>query len=177
MKLKTSVLLVAIFLLSTAAMADIYKWTDERGVVHITDDPGRIPEAMRDKVKVYRTKHRRPAPEEKKISIPPTELPKAAKKELYGGHPLEWWKEKFDRINEEIDDLMVEIDTKEKYISIFEGGRRFGQIFGERESATYRRYKKELVEDEKRLGELKDELDELRRQARLAGVPRTIRGE
>ena len=176
MKSAIFLLFAALFLLSSSALADIYKWTDERGVVHITDDPGRIPESMRDKVEVYRTRHRRPAPEEK-ISIPPTELPKAAPSELYGGHPVEWWKEKFDKLKGEIDDLMVSMDRKRKYVSIFESGRRFGQIFGDRELATYRRYKKELVEDEKRLAELKDDLEELRTKATRAGVPRAIRGE
>ena len=95
--------------------------------------------------------------------------------ELYGDHTLEWWTQAFAGKNDDIQLLQSSITTKRQYIDIFEGGRRFGQVFGAGERSTYDSYKKELPEDEKKLQTLKDELDELRRKATIAGVPREIR--
>lgn len=38
--------------LSSEAKAEIYVWTDERGVVHMTDQWARVPESMRSRVSV-----------------------------------------------------------------------------------------------------------------------------
>jgi hypothetical protein len=35
--------LPALLLLASAAGAEVYSWVDERGITHITDDPGRVP--------------------------------------------------------------------------------------------------------------------------------------
>jgi hypothetical protein len=41
--------------------------------------------------------------------------------------------------------------------------------------ATYERYRKEVLEEDERLKGLEEDLDELRRKARILGVPRKIR--
>ncbi|MGD0627252.1 MAG: DUF4124 domain-containing protein [Thermodesulfobacteriota bacterium] len=35
--------------------AEIYKWTDEKGTVHFTEDPATIPEKYQDKAKIKDT--------------------------------------------------------------------------------------------------------------------------
>jgi hypothetical protein len=35
--------------------ADLYQWTDTEGVIHVVGDEGDVPDAYREKVKVYRT--------------------------------------------------------------------------------------------------------------------------
>ncbi len=59
---------IAIFsllLLFTFANAEIYKWVDEKGTVHFTEDPSTIPEKYRDKVKSRQTDEDKMTPEEK----------------------------------------------------------------------------------------------------------------
>jgi hypothetical protein len=122
------------------AFAEIYHWTDEEGVLHITDDLGKVPEEYRSKAKVFET---RPAEEFPAVEpAPPPAAPGLEVEELYDGQPLDWWKE------------VEESDVE-----------------------TYQRYKKEIPEDEKRFEELDGELEELRRKARNAGVPKEVRGE
>lgn len=163
---------------ATPLYADLYKWEDSRGVLHITDDLGKVPEAKRHGVKTYRIK---PAPKsragETPVYIPATEPAREKPPVLYGGQPLEWWKDAFDKIIEEKDTLQDEIQKKTQFITVFEGGRRFGQVFGESEVSIYKRYKEEIVRDEKSLKDLEDKEEELRRKATINGVPREIRGE
>src|SRR5512136_138746 len=46
------VALGAVVLVSFPSWAgEIYRWTDERGTVHLTDDPSKIPEAYQNRVK------------------------------------------------------------------------------------------------------------------------------
>ncbi len=158
--------------------ADLYKWEDSRGVLHITDDMGKVPESKRHGVKVFSIK-----PHEKKhigegpVYIPATKPTPKKPPVLYGGQPLEWWKETFTRLGEDMDTLTDEISKKRQFITVFEGGRRFGQTFGDLEVSVYKRYKKEIVKDEESMVDLQDKLAELRRKATNNAVPREIRGE
>ncbi len=165
------------FLGATPAYADLYKWEDSKGVLHITDDMGKVPESKRHGVKVFKIKpHRKKEAGEGPVYIPPTEKP-AQKAVLYGGHTLEWWKDAFSKLIDERDSLKDEIEKKRQFITVFEGGRRFGQIFGEAEVANYKRYKKEIVKDRERLGEVEDKLEKLRKEARIEDVPRAVMEE
>jgi hypothetical protein len=68
-----SILLAMIFLLGLAlpAGAEMYKWVDEKGTVHFTDDPSMIPEKnRRDTEKRKGTTEPPPKPKEKQL--PPT---------------------------------------------------------------------------------------------------------
>ncbi|MFQ5428377.1 MAG: DUF4124 domain-containing protein [Thermodesulfobacteriota bacterium] len=163
---------------ATPLYADLYKWEDSRGVLHITDDLGKVPEDKRHGVKVYKIK---PAPKrhlgETPVHIQPTELVREKPPELYGGQTLQWWKDAFFKIGEEKDTLQDEIQKKAQFITVFEGGRRFGQVFGELEVSLYERYKEEIIKDEERLKDIEEKLKDLQRKATINGVPRQIRGE
>ncbi|MFQ5441739.1 MAG: DUF4124 domain-containing protein [Thermodesulfobacteriota bacterium] len=160
------------------AVADLYKWVGEDGIVHITDDMGKVPEELRAGVKVYKTKKVEKRIEgPRRVHIPETVVEKKTREALYGDHPLEWWEDEFSKINKEMDDLSAAIERKKRYISVFEGGRRLGQTFGTNEADTYHRFKKEVLQDEKTLEGLTDDLKELKRKAAIHGVPRGVRGE
>jgi len=159
---------------ATTASADLYKWEDSDGVLHITDDLGKVPESKRGSVKVFKIKPRpRKGPEDGHVYIPATK--RAEKKVvLYGGQPLEWWEEAFAKLIDERDFLEDDIEKKRQFITVFEGGRRFGQIFGDAEIANYKKYKKDIIRDRERLAEVEAELEKLRREARIEDVPRDI---
>ncbi len=167
---------VLLMLLAPRAFADLYQWKDKDGIVHLTNDINTIPAEYQDKVKVFKTTPRPQAPAPAPAQVP-APAPSGESAVLYGDRTLEWWKEAFNRKNQEIGELQSSIAAKKQYVDLFEGGRRFGQMYGATEVANYNKYKEELPEDEKKLSSLNDELDELRRKATSAGVPRYLRGE
>lgn len=173
------IMLVILLFGAASAFADLYQWQDKEGVIHMTDDIQKVPEGYREKAKVFKSipaeKRREAETEAQQPAAAQQPIPKGA--ELYGDHTLEWWSEAFARKRDEIQTLQSGITAKRQFVDIFEGGRRFGQAFGPGEVSTYNRYKKELPEDEKRLLSLQDEVEELRRRATIAGVPRDVRGQ
>ena len=176
--IKTGVLLPAVLLAFSLALllpapsaADLYRWTDSDGVIHITDDLGRVPERRRHGVETFKS-----TPVEEAPTPPPRIVRKERKgAELYGDHPVEWWLNTFRKKRSEIQSLEAGIESKKQFISVFDGGRRFGQIYGKEEIKRYERYKVEVAEDFTRLEELKGALTELERKARIYGVPKEVR--
>lgn len=53
--------LLMVPLMADMAAADLYKWVDEAGQIHYTDDPGLIPVEKRKKTETITTKERAPA--------------------------------------------------------------------------------------------------------------------
>jgi hypothetical protein len=172
-------LMIAVFLLGNSfALADIYHWTDDKGVLHLTDDIRNVPEEYREKAGVIKTKPAREGPVVEPLPPPPavTEpLVEEEAQELYGGQTLQWWKLQFHILKKEIETVEAHYFEKRRFVEVYEKGRRFGQIFETGELYLYERYKREIVWDEERLEELRAELEELRRSARGAGVPREVR--
>lgn len=168
---------ISFLVLSGAAYADLYQWTDKEGVIHITNDLQNVPEGLRGKVKVFKSTPVEKAP----MGGPPVhEMPKQyeeKKQELYGDETLEWWLQTFRKKDDEISSAQTAIAVKRQFMDIFEGGRRLGQVYGSTEVETYEKYKLEFPADEERLKALKDEKEELLRKARIFGVPKEIRGE
>ncbi len=180
--MKTSHLIVAAlftFFNASLSYADLYRWVDKNGVLHIADSMKSVPEEFRDRVKVYRSSPP-PSPKERLQQAPDGTQERAReeqKEELYGDHPLDWWKETFNKKRQDIAQAQDAYDAKRQFISLVDSGAQFGQVYGEAEIAKYSRYQKELPEDEKKVMALKDELSELVRKATIFGVPRNIRGE
>lgn len=165
------------------AMADLYQWKDESGVIHITDSEEKVPQKFRDQVKVFKEgpKQAEPteefvAPEEALPEIDPElDGPAMAVEEEYGGETLEWWTESFKEKRSEISDLQATIETKADFMRVFEGGRRFGQIYDRESVDRYKAYQKELPEDREKLDKLLEDLKEFEERARRARVPEEIR--
>ncbi|HXI10193.1 MAG TPA: DUF4124 domain-containing protein [Thermodesulfobacteriota bacterium] len=167
--------LLVFLLTASAAYAELYEWTDKEGVVHITDDMGKVPEDIRPYVKKHKVS---PTVEgEEAPSAPSVTAPSSANHapEMYGDHPLEWWLNTFRKLREEMQSLQASIASKEQFVSLFESGRRFGQVYSKEDVQRYETLKKEIPADQGRLKGLQDELDELTRKATLAGVPKDIR--
>lgn len=49
--MKTTLIVFVLIVFCAFADAEIYKWTDEKGTVHFTEDPATIPEKYRDQAK------------------------------------------------------------------------------------------------------------------------------
>jgi len=82
--MKWIIALFGLLLFFTFANAEIYKWVDEKGTVHFTEDPSTIPEKYREKAKgrfteedptpireQTRSKQKSGGIEEQKITVPP----------------------------------------------------------------------------------------------------------
>jgi len=54
--------------LGDCAFAELYQYADEKGAIHITNDPGSIPEKQRKRVKVVKEVDRGPSPDTNGIS-------------------------------------------------------------------------------------------------------------
>jgi hypothetical protein len=187
-------LLLLLLFIAQAAYADVYHWIDKQGVFHITDDIGKVPEEYRSEAGVIVTE---PDEEEPLIEPPPSKMPEPrGQEELYGDHPLSWWIERFSRIKKEIEERESELARKEMFIDVFDRGWMMrelylrvkrgedsdalralerGAIYTPEEIEAYERYKDEVLGEDKEFKRLEKELDELRRKARIHGVPRKIR--
>lgn len=179
-KIPVSILFISAVLFSGNSFADLYKWTDDKGVVHMTDNIDKVPEKYYDRMKTYKSSTE---------STPAIKQPETARQpaidrqqeqgrqevELYGDYPLEWWREEFANRRKEIKELESSLNAKRQYISVFEAGRRLGQSYPMNEFDTYERYKKDLPSDEERLLTLKSGLEELERKAKFHGVPKEAR--
>ena len=63
--------LLFFFLLETPCFGQMYKWVDEKGTVHFTDDLLRVPEKYRRDAESRRTTEETSAPEPSKKPVPP----------------------------------------------------------------------------------------------------------
>lgn len=167
--------LFIIILSATSAFADIYYWTDKDGMTHLADDMEKVPQEFRASVKIRKTR----SSDSTAVEAEPATVPNGVSQEveLYGEHPLDWWKEQFRKVQADINSLASSIFAKKEFVRLFETGRRSGQIFEKKDVETYESYKKTLVEDEAKSASLLAEQEELRRKARILGVPKALWGE
>ena len=104
--MKRTVLLAMIGLVILAGLAiaqEVYRWTDEKGIVHFTDDPTLVPEKYRGQVQ-QKTPSKEPPPAQPTLSLPveppkrmepvretPPGSPEAGQKDMLG-RGEEWWR-------------------------------------------------------------------------------------
>ncbi len=166
--------LLTISLPSFAGIGDLYQWTDGDGNVHITDDLLNVPQEYKDKVRVFESTHiEEDYPDKYELDVSPAPVRKG--EELFGGQSLSWWQWRLDRKRQEVENAEQLVAERKRYIYVFEKGRRLGQLFTEEEFEAYKNYKEDLPAKDERLTKLRDELEELKRRARLAGVPKSVR--
>lgn len=200
--MKPSLLILLFTLLFiTPANAEFYKWTDKDGVLHVVDDLHKVPqkerlnlgmdiEELEEAAKPGRKPPPKPEPTKPAKAIKPFKMVDPGA-EMFGGKTLEWWVKTFTRLRRERIELQKSVLAKEEYKKVYEIGirlkrkeenipeseRRYVKEFTRATIETYKRYKRELPEDRKRLAEKTEELDKLRRIAKNAAVPRKIRGD
>lgn len=176
------------------AQQNYYKWVDEKGTVHFTDNYYAVPPQYRSQVKEVPVEVPSPPPgqgaapsEGEKAGPAPGTPSSGGPKEsggpavktatLYGNQTEEEWKKSFSDLRQQIQQLQSSLTQKKAYLQALESGRRLGSIYGTQEIGLYDRYKKEVPEEEAKLKDLQAQLEELGRKARYFGVPRSIRGQ
>ncbi|MCX8119092.1 MAG: DUF4124 domain-containing protein [Desulfobacterota bacterium] len=108
------------------AAQDLYRWVDEKGVVHFTDDLTRVPERFRTSLE-KKGPLEKPAPSPKLSPDPQPEkqpLPPAPeKRDLFGRDEAWWrakvreWEDKLQKARENVERLQAEIRQKEKELA------------------------------------------------------------
>lgn len=164
---------VVFLFLASSAFADLYQWKDASGVIHITDSMEKVPPEYRNQVRVFKEGAREEEAPSLDVETPPTL--EEERQDLYGDQTLEWWRQSFQKKREELSNLQTSINTKTQFMEVYEGGRRFGQIFDDESNARYKIVKEELPEDLRKLAELREEYEDFKRSAIRAGVPKNIR--
>ncbi len=176
--IKTAIQAFAVFvlfllLLPVDSSAEFYRWIDSEGVLHVTDDLGRVPQSKRHGVQTYEST---PADESPAPSPYVVKERKGVKAELYGDYPAEWWLNTLRKKRSDVQSIEAGIQSKKQFISLFEGGRRFGQIYETEDVKKYELFKVEILEDTLKLKTAQAELVELERKAVAHGVPEGVRG-
>jgi hypothetical protein len=155
----------------TAAWATVYEWIDSQGVVHMTDDPDKVPDRYRSKVKSREIDTGGVTPPAADSGNQPAAGPAPAAKAdaRDGGHDEEWWRAGFAQARREIKSLQDQIDTKKKSLEDLHRKRVLYQKPGDR--IEYFSLSDDIARDEERLKSLQDQLGRLNDKADGAAVP------
>ena len=131
MKRASLFLLIGLLLVASVVSAqEIYRWTDEKGVAHFTDDPSLIPEKYRDQTKMekIRTESPPPASQAKPQTVPtgPPSVkaagPSSGRKDVLGRGEDWWkaqakmWKEKLQTAQKNYETANAAVEAKQKEI-------------------------------------------------------------
>jgi hypothetical protein len=125
-QMKAVVLILLFLLLATPSFAQIYKWVDEKGGVHFTDDFSQVPEKSRGRVERLGTEEpvdvksdSEPASKKVEASRPRKEEPyrdQSGRGETYWRGRVEESTQKLKGAQEKINDLRVKYnDLTEKF--------------------------------------------------------------
>jgi hypothetical protein len=159
------------FFACSTAMATVYEWVDNKGVINLTDNPDNVPAIYRKTMKTREIdiNDETPAPVKQDAQSPAGQTPQAAGTENYGGHDEVWWRSQFEQLKTRIDDLKDDIDDKKKTLEELHRKRVLYQKPGDR--VAYNQLADEIARDEETAKGLKKSLDDLTYQADGARVP------
>jgi chromosome segregation ATPase len=147
--MKTLILILLFLFTATLSHAQVYKWVDEKGIVHFTDDITQIPEKYR------RAIEKREATEEK-IETKKEEGQETSKKQTdYKdrlGRGEEYWKGRVEQSRKKLQSLQEKVESlRLKYNELTE---KFNTSKSSAERAMIRNDREQI----------KDQMDELRAQ-------------
>lgn len=151
------------------AHADTYRWVDDKGVVHFTDDPDRIPsrylkrvqEIQADPPSIQQDKSQEPLKKPRPQSGSASILP--------GGLSEQAWRSRFTTIRAEMKTLQDGLTKKREALDQLRRKRIIYQRSQDR--SAYSEQMDEIERDEGRIKELEAQLNALDNEASRAGVP------
>jgi hypothetical protein len=157
-------------LLATTASADIYRWEDESGVVHFTDDASSIPAKFRGKSReIQKTP---PAAGKPSVSTmgAPSSPPAPSSPRTSSGDPIETPAPPLDDDATLTEKLRAKIDAKERFIRGVDEKQSLAtnplrnRFVSPSDLELYRKYKEELPADRDNLKALESRLAPAREQ-------------
>jgi hypothetical protein len=163
--------LVFLVLLSPAYAENIYKWTDEKGVVHYSDDLNKVPPAYRNRVDVEKWGDT-PKPE---ASPPaplqaPSQKSEEVKTDIYGQDEAYWkgrvrpWRERLEEANANYAKAQSKFTEKSEELSRRKYGSptqyKFNIIELDRLKEEMSKYQAEIAEATEMLNRISKEAEE-----------------
>jgi chromosome segregation ATPase len=115
------ILLILLFIfIAEISFAEVYKWVDEKGVVHFTDDLGQIPEKYRKTIEEMGLSEERKEPKTEGESLPKkkedTYRDRLGRGEEYWRGRVEEWKKKLETLQDSVESLRLRYnDLTEKF--------------------------------------------------------------
>ena len=177
MKLVQVILAGAVLVFGTIAWATVYEWIDNQGVVHLTDDPVRVPEAYR---KTMKKRDINPelntipgSGEQSRSQTMGGPSSRDQEFELLGGHNKGWWQFAFREARDSIAELDAKIAAQKQALERLHRQRILYQKSSDR--VAYYELKDEIEANEVQLKESQKKLDDLEGSADAAGVPQDWR--
>lgn len=149
----------------SAAMADTYQWVDDKGGVHFTDDPDRIPARYQKRVREIPSPRATSPSDDGVLQNQDTGL----ESNLPGGLSEEEWRSRFAAIRTEMKDLREGLPKKQDELNQLRRMRIIHQRVQDRTS--YAERKAAIDRDETRIKELEAQLSALEIEASRVGVP------
>jgi uncharacterized protein DUF4124 len=165
-------IMLAPFVLTQAGETATYEWVDDAGVVHLTDDRGKIPAKFQKRVKELNFGSdedvKSPAAPVRESAPPEASSPDRGVP-LYGGHGKGYWQARFAALRKEIKTLEEPLPAmKEELLALNRKrvvyGRASDRIAREKAVQT-------IAQTEERIRALQAELKALDNEASQADVP------
>ncbi|HEU0265831.1 MAG TPA: DUF4124 domain-containing protein, partial [Geobacterales bacterium] len=156
-----AVLLLLLLFTTDQALADTYRWLDEKGVTHFTDDPASIPERFRERAEKVET-----------VDNELPTLPAEAERPSVTTVPTldeGWWRNAYAQRRDEIRTLQGGMKSKQEQ---FNDLRRHYTIYHKPADRTkMNELQEKMTQDQTRIEQLEEELRQLDIQAAQQGVP------
>lgn len=159
---------------TVAAQAETYRWVDDKGVIHYTDNPDRIPSRFLKRVKeipapgVDGPGQDSRAPEPIQQRQPQRDLT-GSSLNLPGGLSEQEWRARFTALRVEMKTLQDGLPEKREILDQFRRKRLIYQRPQDR--SAFNEHKDKIERDEARIKELEAQLAVLEIEASRAGVP------
>lgn len=172
--MKTTIfMLLVLFLVVSPAVAQMYEWVDEKGVVNFTDNPVHIPDKYKGKAK--KLENMLPTETEKAPAAPPAAEPQRVRtmrsndEPLYANRPLSWWKSEYDSRKLALENMRNELEKLKEADNV---ARRKKMIYQRR--SDYRALdesKNKIAMQEELIRNAERSLAEFEKYADQAGLP------
>ena len=166
-------IMLAPFVLTPAGESATYEWVDDAGVVHFTDDQGKIPAKYLKRVKELNSGSHEDVKPPAAAPVPQAAPPSASSPERRvvkpGGHGEGYWRSKFAFLRGEIKKLELSLPAMKEELNKLNRkkvvyGRASDRVAREKAAQT-------VTQAEERIKVLQEELKTLDYEASQADVP------
>lgn len=161
--------LVFLMLLPAASPADIYRWEDDAGTVHFTDDFSTVPQQYRKKAKMVIREAPRtaepppPAPAAQGAGQTPPQPPPPSP----GDRAADPARER-EELSSQVEQMKAKIAAKERLVQVVEERQNLilnpdrRRVLDPGDLELYKKYQEELPQDRRTLQELENRLESLK---------------